>query len=111
MHFRFYPGLRKQFDLNRRKHPRVAEAVFRFNANVADANNLMQLLNETGCETLSTFHLRQLRMSFLQAIEDVMFDEATEALIADCAMVFDELLATLRASRREESPQDGPRTQ
>ena len=100
LYFRQYPDLRTQFSEKRSQHPRVVDAIFSFRSNIADAGDLMQFLNVSGCESLNCSHLRRLRLSFLQALKDVLFDDADEALIKDCTRAFDALLGSLLEYRQ-----------
>lgn len=100
LYFRQYPELRAQFSEKRSEHPRVADAIFSFHSNIANAGELMRFLDVSGCNSLNCSHLRRLRFSFLQALKDVLFDEADESLIDDCKRAFDALLGSLLEHRQ-----------
>ena len=101
LYFRRYPTVRAAFPDNRQQHPQLVEALFGYHARLTEADKLTRFLRASGCRTLNCSHLRQLRLCFLQAVEDVLFDEASEALLEDCASAFDHLFIVLLSSGRK----------
>ncbi len=102
--FRDYPGFRSIFAESRKLHPRVfsltLNAVFLLDNWKGNGNSesILALAREYNATELPPETFPLIRNALLQAVQDVMFDEASQDLVEAIAEAFDCLSEVLSRS-------------
>jgi hemoglobin-like flavoprotein len=92
--FSRHPSCRDEFAKSRREHPQLFAAVLALKTTTS-TKDILQISDNYGCYMLSNSQLMRLRHCVNPALRDVLFGEATPALIKAVNDVFDNLISVL----------------